>query len=71
MMQLQRVAPEGLVAERLESKDAATFIEHHASVLDCAATAETLQATLENMRAVEEVRRTLRDIRDVNKLKSN
>ena len=28
------------------------------------ATAETLEATLENMKVVEEMRRTLRDIRD-------
>jgi cell fate (sporulation/competence/biofilm development) regulator YmcA (YheA/YmcA/DUF963 family) len=35
------------------------------------ATAETLQATLEHMKIVEEMRRTLRDIRDVNKLNSN
>ena len=34
-------------------------------------TAETLQATLENMKVVEEMRRTLRDIRNVNKLDSN
>ena len=35
------------------------------------ATADTLQATLENMKVVEEMRRTLRDIRLVNKLDSN
>ena len=35
------------------------------------ATAETLRATLEHMKVVEEMRRTLRDIRDVNKLDSN
>ncbi len=35
------------------------------------ATAETLQATLERMKVVEDMRRTLRDIRDVNKLGSN
>ena len=35
------------------------------------ATAETLQATLEHMKVVEEMRRTLRDIRDVNKLDAN
>jgi hypothetical protein len=35
------------------------------------ATAEALQATLEQMHMVEEMRRTLRDIRDVNKLPSN
>jgi cell fate (sporulation/competence/biofilm development) regulator YmcA (YheA/YmcA/DUF963 family) len=34
-------------------------------------TAETLQATLESMKVVEEMRRTLRDIRDVIKLDSN
>ena len=31
------------------------------------ATAETLEATLESMKVVEEMRRTLRDIRDANK----
>jgi len=35
------------------------------------ATAETLRAALDNMKVVEEMRRTLRDIRDVNKLDSN
>ena len=35
------------------------------------ATAETLHATFENMKFVEEMRRTLRDIRDLNKLDSN
>jgi len=35
------------------------------------ATAETLEATLEHMKVVEEMRRTLRDIRDVHKLASN
>ena len=35
------------------------------------ATAETLNATFEQMKVVEEMRRTLREIRDVNKLVSN
>jgi hypothetical protein len=35
------------------------------------ATAETLNATLDEMKVVEEMRRTLREIRDVNKLDSN
>jgi hypothetical protein len=35
------------------------------------ATAETLQATLEHMKVLEEMRRTLRQIRDVKKLDSN
>jgi hypothetical protein len=35
------------------------------------ATAETLEATLEHMKVVEEMRRALRDIRDTNKLDSN
>jgi len=35
------------------------------------ATAETLQATLEQMKLVEEMRRTLRDIRDGHKLDRN
>jgi hypothetical protein len=35
------------------------------------ATAGTLQATLDNMKVVEEMRRTLRDIRDVNKPNGN
>jgi hypothetical protein len=35
------------------------------------ASAETLQATFENMKVVEEMRRTLRDIRDARKLESN
>jgi hypothetical protein len=35
------------------------------------ATAEALQATLEQMHVVEEMRRTLRDIRDVSKLPSS
>jgi hypothetical protein len=35
------------------------------------ATAEALEATLEHMKVVEEMRRTLRDIRSVNKLDPN
>ena len=35
------------------------------------ATAETLSASLEQMKVVEEMRRTLRAIRDVNRLDSN
>jgi hypothetical protein len=35
------------------------------------ATAETLDASLEQMKIVEEMRRTLREIRDVNKLDSH
>jgi len=35
------------------------------------ATADILNATLEQMEVVEEMRRTLRDIRDVHKLDSN
>jgi len=34
-------------------------------------TAQSLNTTLEHMKVVEEMRRTLRDIRDVNKLNSN
>jgi len=35
------------------------------------ATAESLEATLDGMRIMEEMRRTLRDIRDRHKLDSN
>jgi hypothetical protein len=35
------------------------------------ATAETLNATLDEMKVIEEMRRTLREIRDVNTLDSN
>jgi hypothetical protein len=35
------------------------------------ATADTLQATLEHMKVVEEMRRTLRDIRNAQKHESN
>jgi len=35
------------------------------------ATAESLRATLDAMRVMEEMRRTLREIRDVNKLDAN
>jgi hypothetical protein len=35
------------------------------------ATADAMNASLERMQAVEEMRRTLREIRDVNKLDSN
>jgi hypothetical protein len=34
-------------------------------------TAETLEATLNHMKVVEDVRRTLREIRDLNSLDSN
>ena len=43
----------------------------HATIEAVNATADSLQATLEQMHVVEEMRRTLRDIRDVNKLPSN
>jgi hypothetical protein len=35
------------------------------------ATAESMRATLDGMQVVEEMRRTLRDIRDLNKLDAN
>jgi cell fate (sporulation/competence/biofilm development) regulator YmcA (YheA/YmcA/DUF963 family) len=35
------------------------------------ATAETLEATLDHMNVVEDMRRTLREIRDLNPLDSN
>jgi hypothetical protein len=35
------------------------------------ATAETMDATLEHMKVVEDMRRTLREIRDINKLDAN
>ncbi len=35
------------------------------------ATADTLNATLEQMKVVEEMRRTLRETQDLNKLDSN
>jgi hypothetical protein len=43
----------------------------HAVVDGVRTTADTLDATLEHMKVVEEMRRTLRDIRDVQKLDSN
>ena len=43
----------------------------HAVVDGVRTTADTLDATLEHMKAVEEMRRTLRDVRDVHKLDSN
>ena len=45
--------------------------ERHAVVDGVRATADTLNATLEHMKVVEAMRRTLRDIRDVHKLDSN
>ena len=50
---------------RLISKNDASL------VVGLHATAETLEATLEHMKVVEEMRRTLRDIRDTNRLNSN
>ena len=40
----------------------------HAAMDGVHVTAETLQTTLENMKIVEEMRRTLREIRDLHKL---
>ena len=40
----------------------------HAVVEAVRATADTLDASLEQMKVVEEMRRTLREVRDVNKL---
>ena len=45
--------------------------ERHAVVDGVRATADTLNATLEHMKVVEGMRRTLRHIRDVHKLDSN
>ena len=58
---------------RSAGEEARTAAEaaRHATMEAVSATAETLQATLENMKIVEDMRRTLRDIRDVNKLGPN
>lgn len=45
--------------------------ERHAVVDGVRAIADSLNATLEHMKVVEAMRRTLRDIRDVHKLDSN
>ena len=45
--------------------------ERHAVVDGVRATADTLNATLEHMKVVEGMRRSLRDIRDMHKLDSN
>jgi hypothetical protein len=49
----------------------AAEVARHAAIDAVNATAEALQATHEQMHVVEERRRRLRDIRDVNKLPSN
>jgi hypothetical protein len=43
----------------------------HAVVEAMRATADTLDASLEQMKVVEEMRRTLREVRDLNKLHSH
>ena len=43
----------------------------HAVAEAVRATADTLSATLEQMKVVEEMRRTLRDIAEASKLESN
>jgi len=54
-----------------EQNRGAAEAARHAVVDGVRATADTLDATLEHMKVVEEMRRTLRDIRDVHKLDSN
>jgi len=54
-----------------EQDRGAAEVARHAVVNGVGATADILNATLEQMKVVEEMRRTLRDIRDVHKLDSN
>ena len=54
-----------------EEARVATDAARHAVVDAVRATADALNASLEQMRVVEDLRRTLREIRDVNKLDSN
>ena len=54
-----------------EQNRGAAEAARHAVVDGVRATADTLNATLEHMKLVEEMRRTLREIRDVHKLDSN
>jgi hypothetical protein len=58
-----RVAGEGARLEAEHVRQAAMVAVH--------ATAETLETTLDQMKVVEDMRRTLREIRDLNKLDSN
>jgi hypothetical protein len=54
-----------------EQNRAAAEAARHAVVDGVRTTADTLDATLEHMKVVEEMRRTLRDARDMHKLDSN
>jgi flagellar biosynthesis/type III secretory pathway protein FliH len=54
-----------------EQNRGAAEAARHAVVDGVRASADTLNATLEQMKMVEEMRRTLRDIRDVHKLDAN
>jgi hypothetical protein len=64
---------EAAEAARIAGEDARAAAEEarHAVVEAVDATAAALQSTLAQMKAMEEMRRALRDIRDVNKLDSN
>jgi hypothetical protein len=54
------------IARAVSEQDrSAAEVARHAVVNGVAATADILNATLEQMKVVEEMRRTLRDIRDV------
>ena len=65
-----RASPPNLRVTPVRRHDCAAEDARHAVVDAVRATAETLHASLEQMKVVEELRRTLREIRDVNKLDS-
>ena len=68
----ERLREAGEMARNAGEEGRATAEIIRQAVIDAVhATGETLTATLEHMQVVEEMRRTLRDVRDVNKLDSN
>ena len=66
----QREAAEAIRVVNEDARNAAELMRQEA-LADLHATADTLESTVGHMQAVEDVRRKLREIRDLNKLDAN
>ena len=74
--QSRRLAEDGRQAAELtrvaaENGRIAAEIARQQAMADLHATADSLESSLEHMQVVEDMRRELREIRDLNKLDSN
>jgi len=66
----QREAAEAIRVVNEDARNAAELLRQEA-LADLHATADTLESTVEHMQVVEDMRRELREIRDLNKLDAN